>query len=358
MLGTRLKLARKKAGLSLRALSERIGGAVSAQAIGKYERDEMTPGSDVLIAIGKALGEPVSFFMNPLGLELAHVEFRKHSGTSVKDRARVESAVLDHVDRYLIVEEILGLDSATWDQPFAAQELQDMSGAERLADDLRSIWNLGEDPIPDMTELLEEHAIKILSIELPKRVSGLTCKVKRTNHDSSVPVIVVNALHNLERRRFTLAHELAHRLIDADSVVDVEKAAMRFAGAFLMPRTHVLREVGNRRNSLGYREVIDLKHLYRVSAAAVLMRLEQLEVITLSAKEHAFRTTFRGCRTTEPEPLRDSEAERTDRFHRLCYRAVSEELISVVKAAELLRRPVKEIETGVRGPQATTGNRQ
>jgi transcriptional regulator with XRE-family HTH domain len=32
----RIKLARKKAGLSLRGLAEKMGGAVSAQAIGKY----------------------------------------------------------------------------------------------------------------------------------------------------------------------------------------------------------------------------------------------------------------------------------------------------------------------------------
>ena len=37
MFGERLKLARKRSGLSLRALSSRMKGIVSAQAIGKYE---------------------------------------------------------------------------------------------------------------------------------------------------------------------------------------------------------------------------------------------------------------------------------------------------------------------------------
>ena len=41
MVGARLKLARKKAGLSLRDLAHAIGGLVSAQALSKYERDEM-----------------------------------------------------------------------------------------------------------------------------------------------------------------------------------------------------------------------------------------------------------------------------------------------------------------------------
>ena len=44
MIGKRLKLARSAAGLSLRGLATRIGNRVSAQQIGKYERDEDVPG--------------------------------------------------------------------------------------------------------------------------------------------------------------------------------------------------------------------------------------------------------------------------------------------------------------------------
>ncbi len=43
VIGARLKLARAAAGLSLRGLEERLEGVVTAQAVGKYERDEMMP---------------------------------------------------------------------------------------------------------------------------------------------------------------------------------------------------------------------------------------------------------------------------------------------------------------------------
>ncbi|NJL72670.1 MAG: helix-turn-helix transcriptional regulator [Candidatus Competibacteraceae bacterium] len=55
MFGERLKRARKRAGLSLRDLEERLSRQVSAQAIGKYERGDMMPGSAVLIALARAL---------------------------------------------------------------------------------------------------------------------------------------------------------------------------------------------------------------------------------------------------------------------------------------------------------------
>ena len=55
MFGDRLRLARKRAGFSLRQLSARIDHRVSAQAIGKYEANEIAPSSSVLVELGKAL---------------------------------------------------------------------------------------------------------------------------------------------------------------------------------------------------------------------------------------------------------------------------------------------------------------
>ena len=266
MFGERLKLARKRAGYSLRGLSDAITGRVSAQALGKYERGEMMPGSDILLALSKALDEPLSYFMSPMQARLDGVDFRKNSGTSAKDRARVEAEVLDHVERYLMIEEILELDSASWDRPFNDKEvISDLDEVEALASKLRKKWKLGKDPIPDMTELLEEHGIKVFLLRLPASVSGLTCLVRRPDQNSHVPVIVVNSDNNIERRRLTLAHELAHRLIDENSNCDLEKAANRFAGAFLVPADHLRNEIGRRRHALGFRELIEIKHLYRIS---------------------------------------------------------------------------------------------
>src|SRR5207245_61177 len=121
-------------------------------------------------------------------------------------------------------------------------------------------------------------------------------------NEAALPVIVVNDQFSLERRRLTLGHEVAHRLIEADRLSDKEeeKAANVFSGAFLMPREHLLREVGKHRNALGYKELIDLKRLYRVSGAALLMRLRQLDVISESTLVYAFQSIGRGWRTQEP----------------------------------------------------------
>src|SRR5580704_15815548 len=294
MIADRLKLARRKAGFSLRDLSAAMNEKVTAQAIGKYERGEDVPSSGVLMALAKALGVSLSYLLDTQGIALSGVEFRTKANTTAKDRAHVETEVLEWIERYLQIELILDLDSAKWQCPVPCPvQLSDVNEAEKLAKGVREEWKLGLDPIPNMTELLEEKGLKVLTVALPKRVSGFTCLVGRGDGRPALPVIVVNNEFSLERRRLTLAHEVAHRLIDTDSLSDKdeEKAATLFAGAFLMPCEHLLRVVGKHRNAVGYKELIDLKHLYRVSGVAVLMRLRQLGIIDESTLVYSFQTT-------------------------------------------------------------------
>lgn len=356
MNGERIKLARKKAGLSLRGLADKMGGLVSAQAIGKYERGEMSPGSDVLIAMSKALGVSQSYLLAAQGVQLGAVEFRTKANTGAKDRARVETEVIEWVERYLQIEDILELESAAWECPAKMpRKLNSLEDAEKLADELREAWRLGIDPIPNMTELLEEKGIKVLLADLPKKVSGLTCFVKRPQRGDETPVIVINRDNNLERRRFTMAHELGHRVIAADSEGDLEKLCHRFAGAFLVNKEHLLKEFGATRSAFGVSEVMGLKRMYRVSAASFLMRLEQVGVLDRSTIEYAFRTFANPWRTDEPLPL-DANAEQARRFERLVYRAAAEDMISLPKAVELLRVPLVEVERGLKGPAESNAN--
>lgn len=356
MIGQRIKLARKKAGLSLRGLADALGGKVSAQAIGKYERDEMTPSSGVLIALSNTLGVSLTYLMDTQGVELTGLDFRTKANTSAKDRAHVETEVMEWIERYIQIERILELDSAEWEMPLPYQNsLTAIEEAETLANHVRDSWNLGQDPIPNMTELLEEKGLKVLVEELPDKVSGFTCLVKRSNERAELPVVVVNKRSTLERRRLTLAHELAHRLIDpADlSERDEEKAANYFAGAFLIPRDHLEREVGKHRNRLGYKELIDLKHMYGVSGAALLVRMKNIGIISEAHMVYAFQTIAQSWRAHEAEPLEKNqgELEKPCRFERLCYRALAEGLITLPKAAELLRIPFDEVEAGLKGPE-------
>ena len=278
------------------------------------------------------------------------------------ERARVEAEVLQAVERRLELDEILGRGSNQWEVPID-EDIKTPEKAADFAEELRERWSLGENPIPDVTELLEEKGLIVLMLDLPNKVSGLTCFVERET-GSPVPVIVVNRTHPLERRRFTLAHELGHRLfrvVDKEGAQDdraTEKAANNFAGSFLMQKDHFKSLVGENRRAFGVNEIVMLKRVYRVSGAAFLYRMKQLGMISESELIHSFRTFARIWRKEEPQELElfDGEAqarrgilERPKLFEINCFHALAEGFISKSKASELLDRDIGDIELGVRG---------
>ncbi len=351
MIGKRLKIARTSAGLSLRNLEARIKSLVTAQALGKYERDEMMPSSAVLIELARALGVTESYLLSQGDLQLEGVEFRKNKITSRKEEAQVEATVLDHVERYLEIEEILGVNSAEWSAPDGTPfRASDGDGAEYAAFGVRTAWNLGIDPALHLSEFLEEKGIKILCLRLPESLAGLTCGVVRTNRPK-VPVIVINETTTGERQRFTLAHELGHMLLRVADGVDPEPIANRFASAFLMPKASFLQEIGQHRSRLTMGELFELKSLFGVSVQAITYRCKDLGIITPTAYRELFaefkRLGWRDPPYDEPQPV---PKEKPERFKRLCYRAMAEEAISESKAAELLGVRVRELQQSVYEP--------
>lgn len=347
MIGKRLKAAREAAGLSLRDLEAVLQKRVSAQAIGKYERDEMMPSSGVLLAMAKALNATPEFLLSTQEIELEGVDFRKETGAASKEERAVEAMVLDHVERYLSIEDLLPGQERNWECPQHAQFLiREVADAEIAADYLRKIWKLGIDPIPLMAELLEERGIKVIALDLPEMVSGSKAYVRRAKQPD-VPVVVVNQNHNGERQRFTLAHELAHLILRFEDVEKAkqEKAADRFAGAFLMAKEMLLSLFGNKRKAVSLGELIEIKSLFKVSVAALVYRCHQLEIISHKVYHQLWGQIkalgLNSPETKEPNPI---DKEVPARMQRLCFRAVAESLISEAKAASLLRITTRELD--------------
>ncbi len=344
-IGRRIKLSRNALSLSLRDLEARIDNRVTAQAISKYERDELIPSSTVLIALANALGVSVHYLMNETDIELEEVYFRKNHLTSKKEEAEIEAKVLDLLERYLTVEELLGLPTVDADMPRNSpwRVLHDLAEVEQMAYSLRSHWGLGLDPIFNLVELLEDRGIKILSIPLDE-VDGLTARVRRGNK-SMASVIVVNESNWGERQRFTNAHELGHIVLEvAAKDIDKEKAANRFAGAFLIPAETLRAEIGNSRTSVSWAELFGLKRIFGVSVQALTYRCRELGIFS----NVLFKTLFEeyGIRGWRNPPYKEPESmdgEVPKRFERLCFRALSEGAISEAKTAELLGISVRDL---------------
>ena len=89
-------------------------------------------------------------------------------------------------------------------------------------------------------------------------------------------------------------------------------------------------------------------------AAALLVRLGQLDILASSAVRRAFATFARTWRTAEPSPIAENSGfatfEKPRRFESLVARAVGEELISPIRAAALLDKPLEYVERQITGP--------
>ncbi|MGY3034277.1 Zn-dependent peptidase ImmA (M78 family)/DNA-binding XRE family transcriptional regulator [Bradyrhizobium sp. USDA 4354] len=346
MIGNKLKVARSASGLSLRGLSEAIDGIVSAQAIGKYERNEDMPSSRALIALAKALDVTEEYLLNEDEIALEGVDFRKKVGASSKEEAVLEARAIHMLERYLAVEDLLQMRSVDWEQPRSAPHpVTDLRDAEDAARSVREDWGLGNDPIPQLAELLEERGIKIFSFDLDD-IDGLAAKVRRKDR-AAARVIVIKRSTWSERKRFNLAHELGHMVIAPSGGVDEEKAAHRFAGAFLVPADVLRAEVGAHRSSISIGELVALKKRFGVSIQALVYRCKDLGIISQAAFSRLFKIfAERGWRTApfeEPETM-EPELEEPKRFERLCYRALAEGVIAESRAAELLGISVRELD--------------
>lgn len=344
MIGERIKRARAAAGLSQREAARRA--ELSAMAISKFERGEMTPTSATLIRLARALDTRTEFFLRPDTVELGQPEYRKRSSLGKKALAQIEADILDQVERLL---EVVSLFPSPPVPDFVVpvevpSEIGSMEEVELAALAVREAWRLGHNAIPSLADTLEERGFLVLTTsDGAGKFDGLAATV------GGHPLVVVGRAWPGDRQRLTMAHELGHLVLHGRLTEDLdeEKACDRFAGAFLVPRDTVIGELGSRRSRLEPRELYSLKHAYGLSMMAWVFRARDAGVITERTAEILFRMfSKRGWRKQEPGASVAPEAPKL--FERLVVRALAEDMISMSKGAELMAMSISQLRQSLR----------
>ncbi|MBL1275100.1 MAG: ImmA/IrrE family metallo-endopeptidase [Ectothiorhodospiraceae bacterium] len=342
MIGDRIKQARKASGLSLRALAENAG--ITAMAISKYENNKSTPSSGVLLGLARALDLKVEYFFRTSKVELHDIEYRKHSKLPKKVLAQIEGDVIEQIERFIDLEKFLPnspIEDFTLPKELPS-EIEDYDDIESIADIVRKAWKLGGNSIPDLMDTLEERGIRVFQTKAfhNDKFDGLTAEVNEFH------VIVVGRDWPGDRQRFTLSHELGHLILKGrlPPHLDDEKAANRFAGAFLAPKAEVLKELGSNRNWLEPVELHLLKQTYGLSMGAWIYRASDLGILNKSATQKMWRY-FRERNWIKVEPGGQYSPEVPKLFKQLIFHAYAEQLISESKAAELLAWPTSTFRT-------------
>ncbi len=301
---------------------------VSAMAISKFERDEAAPRQSTLLRLAKALSVGVEFFFRQTVVDKVTPAYRKHSRLGTRLGESLQATITETAERYIMAEELFP------DGSFPQMELphlpvHEVSEAEEAARQVRQAWSLGDDPINDLCGTLEDRGVRVIPIDGPRGFDGFSCWA-----NDRIPVIAFNSNVAGDRQRFDLAHELGHLVMDVGEDTDVEKAANRFAGAFLAPAKSVLWELGNKRTNLSFDELLLLKEEYGLSMAAWIHRGHDLSVIDDSTYIGLFkRLGLKGWRAQEPGTV---ATERPARLQLLVHQALAENLVTPSHARTLL----------------------
>lgn len=323
----RIKVARKSAGMSQRDLGAAIG--VTAPAISKYEKGEVIPNSGMLIRLSNILGVNIDFFFRQIEANVSEPHYRCRTSLKKKEESVIHGKVTDWLERYLEVEMISGI-TANLDLPPRKEcRVSTLEDVEVVAQRVRDAWDLGLDPIENVMDALEQHGIKIGVFDAPDSFDALTFY-----HNERTPVIAINKSMTGDRQRFNCAHELGHLLLQIDPSLKEEDAANRFAGAFLVPREMVLKELGTKRRAVDLRELYLLKHKYGMSMKAWIHRARDVGVIT-ERTETGLYIRLNRVTIDNKEPLNQVKPEMPTYMHLLILRALNEKKITPSRAREL-----------------------
>ena len=259
---------------------------------------------------------------------ISYLEFRRSAPLPKKKEEALKQIALEYLARYEDLERILG-NVISFKNPIPDAGARTVEEIEKAAGEVRNRWNLGLAPIGNLLELLEGNGIKVFEIrgmEGTEDFDGLAAR------SAQGFVIALNMDRPADRIRFTAAHELAHILCRFDGAGEKERLCHVFAGALLLPRAALERELVHRRQKLTLWELGAIKQKYGISLQAIMHRACDLELITPHhLRDFMTAVKYNGWSIDEPVVYRGKEE--AVRFKRLLNYAVAERILGMDQAA-------------------------
>lgn len=330
----RLALARKRRGLTKKALASTVG--LTARSISSFESGEATPSDETLSRIARILGFSMDFFVldEPPEFECTSVSFRALTRMTARDRDVALAAAT------------LGIEFSEWlEKHFELPEPQipdfgELS-AEAAAQAVRGEWGLGVLAIPNMVHLLESKGTLVFSLsEVRDSVDAFSF------WNGERPAIFLNTTKSAERGRFDCAHELGHLVLHqrgAPNGREAEAEANSFAGAFLMPSAAVLATASQ---AVTLQKLLTEKQPWGVSAMAYAHRLHSVGMLSdWSYRMVCQRMAGLGYRTDEP----NSRSHETSLLLRKVFEHLKNSGLTKLDVAKDLCVSIQDLETIIFG---------
>lgn len=302
----KLKFFRELRGESLKKVSDDTG--YSATTLSKWENNKSVPGFEGIMELSKHFNVNHNFFLSKANVPefSGPVFFRKAAVLPKRKVIQAQSkersyALVDQlVTEYLKLPEYVEPGYSNKSEEFKVLSYEFI---DRVADSVRSQFELGDGPVANMTLVVERLGIRVRFADLESEkidaVNGMIL---------SRPYILLNSRRlSSVRIRFNMAHELGHVLLHSHypkNVIDnssnkktIENEANHFAGALLMPDYGISLDMIS--TNINY--LIELKKHWKVAIQALIYRGNELGLISESQALFLRQTIYRNkWRINEP----------------------------------------------------------
>lgn len=289
-----LRVGREAAGLTQSDVAETLG--IAQVTVSRWENNARRPEEDDLARLAELYGVTPSFFSAPAreaGLTAGDLHYRRKARVKVSDVKQLEA-----VTNWLRIGSTRLLNEVTVEPTLDIPQLPiDDHTPEEAARHVRRYWHLPIGAIDNLTHLLEMAGVIIVVGDFPADgLDGVSMWA------GPWPVMYLSRAAPIDRRRFTMAHELGHLVIHREYYDEAngENQANRFAAELLMPAEQIRPKL----RRLTVRNAANLKLEWRVSIAALIQRAKDVKAITKddATRLHKQRSA-RGW--TRHEPLSD-----------------------------------------------------
>ena len=289
-LGEALETARRAQGWTQEDLAHKAG--ITQAALSRYEHDLREPSAETLAVLANCLGVTAELLTSSgrqQGAMAVDAHMRRRA-TAPPSKWRQLEAQLNMLRMH--ARQLFGEVSMNAQQFVPSIDPID-TDPESAARMVRMQWRMPAGPVRSLIQWLEAAGCLVVEHDFgTSRVDGMSQWI------DGHPLIMINVAAPTDRKRLTLAHELAHLVLhSAHATDDVEKDANRFASEFLMPTEVIRPEL--RGLTLG--KLNALKRQWGVSMQAIIEKAFGLGLISATQRARFYQQfSARGWRTNEP----------------------------------------------------------
>lgn len=292
--GQLLSLARQVRKTSQAELVEALAGAITQGTLSKIEHGHIQPQEEMVEKIGAALRLRPSFFYDSVYVRQPLASYhRKRQKLAVRDEESVHA--LAEVFRINLRKCLASVEPEILLPPVPAIDPEEYDGdVDEIANALRQRWSVPRGPIADLTTLVEDAGVLIVSFDFGSPLIDGFCQ---HGGDGLPPFVFMNSQQPKDRYRFSLAHELGHLVMHRTPNPHQEIEANRFASEFLMPTRDIRHDFDN----LSITKFMDLKLYWGTSMQALMYKAWQIgELSDRMYKYYVIEMSKRGFRKNEP----------------------------------------------------------